>query len=155
MPSHRVKAHDLEVADPDWHADLAEWTAQRDKPFTLAEAMCSGLGFQDPLLITRDEQRRAAACLRILGYHRRHGERRENCAAASADGSEAQQAVTDTRLLVRRLEVGISTPFPRCSDHQFYTFLGMSVGKEEFAGRCQLAGFGDTNWRVRKLFPPQ
>jgi hypothetical protein len=26
--------------------------------------------------ITRDEQRRAAACLRILGYHRRHSERR-------------------------------------------------------------------------------
>jgi hypothetical protein len=78
MPSYRVKTHDLQVADPNWHADLAEWTAKRgsDKPFTQAEAMCSGLGFQDPMLITRDEPRRAAACLRILGYHRRHSERR-------------------------------------------------------------------------------
>jgi len=52
MPSHRVKTHDLQVADPNRHADLAEWTAQRgsDKPFTLAEAMCSGLGFQDRCL---------------------------------------------------------------------------------------------------------
>jgi len=79
-PSHRVKTHDLQVADPDWHTELAKWTAQRgvDNPFTLAEAMCSGLGFQDPLRITRDEQRRAAACLRILGYHRRQSERRGN-----------------------------------------------------------------------------
>jgi hypothetical protein len=61
---------------PIWPSGLAQRAS--DKPFTLAEALCSGLGFQDPVLITRDEQRRAAACLRMLGHHRRYSERRGN-----------------------------------------------------------------------------
>ena len=59
-----------------WIEAFEMWLAGRvnkDKPFTLATAMCGALDslFQDQNAITKADQMRAAGCLKSLGYRRR------------------------------------------------------------------------------------
>ena len=57
-----------------WTGLLAGWIARRGRPeapFTLAQAMTECLGFPDAKLIPKQDQNRAAACLKSLGFRRR------------------------------------------------------------------------------------